>query len=438
MPSNHRNNYNRAQTQRIPTPFHRRERDALRNDNHRRSHRPSRLGDPSRTPWIRRHSYQQRESESTSSREPTNSGSNHRYRSHRHQFHTNDDSVAECLLFYSRADEPRTPEARRKPAAAANPRNSSSNQGRDIDDILNFSSLSLQSSTAESPARDAAVNQSRNESPVSSNSSSSALPRSTPARRNVLGPSAARPRRRPVYRSRRRHFYQHRRAAMTRRNPLSSSSSSSSRRGAVLNRSSRPRRTASRSLRSAPSWREERAAMNIGRRVKLQRRCAPEVANYANRGKEEGNGSMGFTIRLESPCSPYLGFMFVLQFDKLFRAETRFRRHQNHNSSLRAAATMYEKLLWMIFRVQLNSSEVRKQVQFVVQDHCLTYPYSNPIMFCVAAQRMDDGSRATVGSNSSEPQDTFGYNEVIADDPMQIDEVGDKTLLFNATLGMFW
>ena len=59
-------------------------------------------------------------------------------------------------------------------------------------------------------------------------------------------------------------------------------------------------------------------------------------------------------------------------------------------------------------------------------------------MFCVAAQRMDDGRRATVGSNTSKPQEIFGYNEVIADDPMQIDEVGDKTLRFNATLGVFW
>ena len=66
-------------------------------------------------------------------------------------------------------------------------------------------------------------------------------------------------------------------------------------------------------------------------------------------------------------------------------------------------------------------------------------------MFCVAARRTD-GSATTVGSNLSEQQSIVqciespsqSMNVEIVDDPMHIDEVGDTTLRFNATLGVFW
>ena len=80
---------------------------------------------------------------------------------------------------------------------------------------------------------------------------------------------------------------------------------------------------------------------------------------------------------------------------------------------------------------------------------CITnghYYYSSK-MLCVAARRKDDGS--AVGSMSlSEPRVIIIRNskappqssrEVIVDDPMQIDELGDTaTLRFNAILGVFW
>ena len=67
------------------------------------------------------------------------------------------------------------------------------------------------------------------------------------------------------------------------------------------------------------------------------------------------------------------------------------------------------------------------------------------MMFCVAARRMGDGSAA--GSNVSEPRAITRNNEspsqssrdvAIIDDPMQIHEVDDTTVRFNAILGVFW
>ena len=152
---------------------------------------------------------------------------------------------------------------------------SSSNRNRDIEEILNFSSLSLDSSSpAEPPANDTTNPSSNEPSQVSSSSSSSAASSRRIHNRRRSGPRrAAVSRCRPVHRSsRRRHFFYRR--ATVRRNPLSRSSPSSSiRRGSALSRSAshRWRTTDSTGLGAARSWREERAAMNTGRRVQLQR-----------------------------------------------------------------------------------------------------------------------------------------------------------------------